>query len=75
MSVNKRLKHKRRPKKKAPEKLRRQKAQKKRLVSLGMASADAEKIPPHKVRAMVRKPAATAKRIAKAAAKAAASDA
>jgi len=65
MSVNNRVKHLRRPKKKATEKLRRQKTQRKRLVALGMEPAVVEKIPPHRVRALVRKPAAVKKQVAK----------
>ena len=66
----KRVKHLRRPKKKAPEKLRRQKAQKKRLVALGMTPQEVEKMPVPKVRALVRKPVKTKKAIAKKTAKA-----
>jgi len=67
MSANReaRVKHLRRPKKKAPEKIRRQKAQKKRLVALGMEAADVAKMPVKKVRALVRKPAVAKKIVAR----------
>jgi len=65
-----RKKHLRRPKKKAPEKLRRQKIQKKRLVALGMDVADVAKMPANKVRALVRKPTAAKKIVARKKAKA-----
>ena len=72
MSANReaRVKHLRRPKKKGPEKLRRQKAQKKRLVALGMDAADIAKMPVQKVRALVRKPTEAKKIVARKKAKA-----
>ncbi len=57
MSVNKRLKHKRRPKKSPAEKLRRQMVQKRRLVGLGVPRETAERLDPKDVRTLLRHPA------------------
>ena len=72
MSTNRaaRVKHLRRPKKAKAEKLRRQKEQKKRLVKLGMDEQVVAKLPVHKVRSLVQKPAKVKKTLARAAAKA-----
>ena len=68
MSTNRsaRVKHTRRPKKKKADKLRRQKTQKKRLVSLGMDAKTVAKMPPDKVRALVQKPKKVVKVVKKA---------
>ncbi len=66
-----RTKHLRRPVKSAPEKLRRQKDQKKRLVALGMDEAEVAKLAPDVVRTMMHRPAKVAARVAKKAAAAA----
>ena len=71
MSTNRaaRVKHTRRPKKAPADKIRRQKEQKKRLVKLGMDEKVVAKMPVHKVREMVQKPAKVKKTVAKAKAK------
>ncbi len=57
MSVNKRLKHSRRPKKSPAEKRRRQAVQKRRLVALGVPQATADRLDPKVVRTMLKRPA------------------
>ncbi len=57
MSVNKRLKHLRRPKKSPAEKIRRQKVQKRRLVGLGVPQEMADRLDPKDVRTLLRHPA------------------
>ena len=52
----KRVKHVRRPKKTAAERARRQKAQKKRLVALGVAQSVADKMSPLAIRDAVVRP-------------------
>ena len=51
-----RVKHVRRPKKSSAERARRQKAQKKRLVALGVPQADADKMSPLQIRDAVTRP-------------------
>ncbi len=60
MSVNKRVKHLRRPKKKPAEKRRRQATQRMRLVSLGMSEDEVSKLDPKVVRQLLRHPARVA---------------
>jgi len=57
MSVNKRLKHLRRPKKKPAEKRRRQATQRQRLVSLGLSEDEVSKLDAKEVRQLLRHPA------------------
>jgi len=51
-----RVKHVRRPKKSPAERARRQKAQKKRLVALGVTQAEADKMSPLAIRNAVARP-------------------
>ncbi len=66
-----RIKHVRRPKKTPAERARRQKAQKKRLVALGVPQAEADKLQPIVIRTMLTRPKKVVKQLAKRAAKAA----
>ena len=66
-----RVKHVRRPKKKPAERARRQKAQKKRLVALGVPQAEADKLQPIVIRTMLTRPKKVVKALAKRAEKAA----
>ncbi len=66
-----RIKHVRRPKKTPAERARRQKAQKKRLVALGVPQAEADKLQPIVIRTMLTHPKKVVKCLAKRAAKAA----
>ena len=66
-----RIKHVRRPKKTPAERARRQKAQKKRLVALGVPQAEADKLQPIVIRTMLTRPKKVVKCLAKRAAKAA----
>ncbi len=66
-----RIKHVRRPKKTPAERARRQKAQKKRLVALGVPQAEADKLQPIVIRTMLTRPKQVVKQLAKRAAKAA----
>ena len=59
-----RVKHVRRPKKTPAEKARRQKAQKKRLVALGVAQEVADKMSPLQIRNAVTRPAKVARELA-----------
>lgn len=60
------LKHVRRPKKSVAEKARRQKAQKKRLISLGVSQDAADKMSPLEIRNKLKRPAKVVKELAKA---------
>ena len=51
-----RIKHVRRPKKTPAERARRQKAQLRRLVALGVPQAEAERLQPIVVRTMLKRP-------------------
>ena len=66
-----RVKHVRRPKKTPAERARRQKAQKKRLVALGVPQAEADKLQPIVIRTMLTRPKKVVKALAKRAEKAA----
>ncbi|MBR1837633.1 MAG: hypothetical protein IJ783_10140 [Kiritimatiellae bacterium] len=66
-----RIKHVRRPKKTPAERARRQKAQKKRLVALGVPQAEADKLQPIVIRTMLTHPKKVTQALAKRAAKAA----
>ncbi len=66
-----RIKHVRRPKKTPAERARRQKAQKKRLVALGVPQAEADQLQPIVIRTMLTRPKQVVKQLAKRAAKAA----
>ncbi|MBR1609236.1 MAG: hypothetical protein IJ678_06435 [Kiritimatiellae bacterium] len=66
-----RIKHVRRPKKTPAERARRQKAQKKRLVALGVPQAEADKLQPIVIRQMLTHPKKVTQALAKRAAKAA----
>ena len=66
-----RIKHVRRPKKTPAERARRQKAQKKRLVALGVPQAEADKLQPIVIRTMLTRPKQVVKQLAKRATKAA----
>ena len=68
----KRDKHVRRPKKSVAERARRQKAQKKRLVALGVPQEVADKMNPRDVRMKVVRPKKVVRELARTAAKAAA---
>jgi hypothetical protein len=61
-----------RPVKSEGERRRRQKVQKKRLIGLGVAVADAQKLVPETVRIMLKRPAKVKLAVARKAAKAAA---
>ncbi|MGI5868931.1 MAG: hypothetical protein ACOX9C_05765 [Kiritimatiellia bacterium] len=66
----KRIKHVRRPKKKAAERLRRQKEQKKRLLALGFPQEVADKMNPREIRMKVARPKQVLRELARAAEKA-----
>lgn len=51
-----RVKHVRRPKKSPAERARRQKAQKKRLVALGVSQETADKLQPIEIRNLLKRP-------------------
>ena len=51
-----RVKHVRRPKKSTAERARRQKAQKKRLVALGISQDTADKLQPLEIRTLLKRP-------------------
>jgi hypothetical protein len=51
-----RVKHVRRPKKSTAERARRQKAQKKRLVALGISQETADKLQPLEIRTLLKRP-------------------
>ena len=51
-----RVKHVRRPKKSTAERARRQKAQKKRLVALGVSQETADKLQPIEIRNLLKRP-------------------
>ena len=51
-----RVKHVRRPKKSTAERARRQKAQKKRLVALGISQEAADKLQPLEIRTLLKRP-------------------
>ena len=51
-----RVKHVRRPKKSPAERARRQKAQKKRLVALGVSQETADKLQPLEIRNLLKRP-------------------
>ena len=51
-----RVKHVRRPKKSTAERARRQKAQKKRLVALGISQETADKLQPIEIRTLLKRP-------------------
>ena len=51
-----RVKHVRRPKKSTAERARRQKAQKKRLVALGVSPETADKLQPIEIRNLLKRP-------------------
>lgn len=51
-----RVKHVRRPKKSTAERARRQKAQKKRLVALGVSQETADKLQPLEIRTLLKRP-------------------
>jgi len=67
-----RTKHLRRPVKAPAEKIRRQNAQRKRLVALGMPEAEVAKLQPDQLRTLVQRPAKVKKAVAKKAASASA---
>ena len=51
-----RVKHVRRPKKSPAERARRQKAQKKRLVALGVSQETADRLQPIEIRTLLKRP-------------------
>ena len=51
-----RVKHVRRPKKSTAERARRQKAQKKRLVALGISQETADRLQPLEIRTLLKRP-------------------
>ena len=63
-----RIKHVRRPKKTPAERARRQKAQFKRLVALGVPQAEAERLQPIVIRTMLKRPKKVVQALAKRAA-------
>ena len=64
-----RIKHVRRPKKTPAERARRQKAQKKRLVALGVPQEEADKMSPLAIRTKLLRPKKVVRELAKRAAK------
>lgn len=63
-----RVKHVRRPKKSPAERARREKAQKKRLVALGVPQEEADKMSPLAIRNKLKRPARVVRDLARAAA-------
>ena len=64
-----RVKHVRRPKKSTAERARRLKAQKKRLVALGISQETADKLQPLEIRTLLLRPKKVVQELAKRAAK------